>query len=439
VSISASSVWEVRTAGNDTNGGGFVSGASGTDYSQQDSKNSGGNNGSTTDAVGLGTDHITSVSASFTSAMIGNLIYLQGGTGGLAAGWYEVIGFTSSTNIQLDRTVAIGTGITMNIGGALLTWGQANANVVTSNQVWIKAGTYVLTTGTATVAGGVVDLTATGGAAGAEMKWEGYQTTRGDLGTKPVLQVPGAGVTNITMFNAGGQFSTLRNVTFDGNSKTAIMAYHSQNFYNQAIDCRAINVTSNGFQINDTNCNLIRCYVTNCSATYPNAAFHIGDKCAAFGCVAQDCASTGFYMGVGTVAAFCIADTCALGGFANISTGLRLWNCTAYGNTGTGFDFTTAGGNGRFLSLVINCLAEGNSGEGFGTDAASPGVWMFNCGGYNNTSGNYNATNLPHVSDFAAATASFFTDAAGGDFTINNTAGGGALARGTGIPGTMPS
>ena len=53
MALSANSVFEVRTAGNDTNGGGFVTGAAGTDYSQQDAKNTAGSDISTTDAVAL--------------------------------------------------------------------------------------------------------------------------------------------------------------------------------------------------------------------------------------------------------------------------------------------------------------------------------------------------------------------------------------------------
>ena len=90
MALSASGVWEVRTAGNDTNGGGFKSGASGTDYSQQDAKNTAGNNISTTDAVSDGTTTITSATAAFTSAIVGNFIYLTGGTGSIAAQWREV-------------------------------------------------------------------------------------------------------------------------------------------------------------------------------------------------------------------------------------------------------------------------------------------------------------------------------------------------------------
>jgi len=61
--ISVNSVFEVRTAGNDTNGGGFVTGAAGTDYSQQDANNTVGADISTTDAVAAGTTTITSITA----------------------------------------------------------------------------------------------------------------------------------------------------------------------------------------------------------------------------------------------------------------------------------------------------------------------------------------------------------------------------------------
>src|SRR4051794_28973064 len=103
----AARMWEVRTAGADTNGGGYVSG--GTDYSQNDHKNAAGcvscgsttANLSTTDAVANGTTTITSASAAFTSSITGNMIYLQGGSGSLAAGWYQAT-YVSSTSITVD-------------------------------------------------------------------------------------------------------------------------------------------------------------------------------------------------------------------------------------------------------------------------------------------------------------------------------------------------
>src|SRR6266851_651165 len=121
MALNSNCVFEVRTAGTDTNGGGFKSTApvGSTDYSQQDAKNTVGNNISTTDAVAAGTTTITSATASFTSAIVGNVVYLTGGTGTIAAQWREVLTFVNVTTVTIDASIAVSTGMTMNIGGAL--------------------------------------------------------------------------------------------------------------------------------------------------------------------------------------------------------------------------------------------------------------------------------------------------------------------------------
>src|SRR5918993_643506 len=55
------------------NGGGFVAGATGTDYSQQDAPQV-----AVTDAVANGTTTITSDAAAFATTHVGNIIYLAG-------------------------------------------------------------------------------------------------------------------------------------------------------------------------------------------------------------------------------------------------------------------------------------------------------------------------------------------------------------------------
>ena len=69
MALSVSQVWEIRTTGSDTNGGGFHAGASGTDYSQQAAAQV-----TVADAVANGTTTLTSVTASFTAAHVGNLV-----------------------------------------------------------------------------------------------------------------------------------------------------------------------------------------------------------------------------------------------------------------------------------------------------------------------------------------------------------------------------
>ena len=60
MALSANTVLEVRNGGSDTNGGGFVTGAAGTDWSQQDAAQY-----SVTDGVTAGTTTITSATANF--------------------------------------------------------------------------------------------------------------------------------------------------------------------------------------------------------------------------------------------------------------------------------------------------------------------------------------------------------------------------------------
>lgn len=94
--------WEIRTSGVNTNGGGFKAGASGTDWTQQDSAQY-----AVTDAVTDGTTTITSASANFGTDVVGNVLYIQGGTGAIAAGWYEIITRASSTTITVDRSTGL--------------------------------------------------------------------------------------------------------------------------------------------------------------------------------------------------------------------------------------------------------------------------------------------------------------------------------------------
>jgi len=83
MALASATVWEVRTAGNDTNGGGFVTGASGSDWSQQDAARTGADvtDISVTDAVAAGTTTITSATANFDTTIVGNIVYFEGGRG----------------------------------------------------------------------------------------------------------------------------------------------------------------------------------------------------------------------------------------------------------------------------------------------------------------------------------------------------------------------
>lgn len=181
--LSSTVVAEVRPSGANTNGGAFNTAASGTDMSQFDNKNASGcsscqsasANLSTTDAVTNNTTTVTSATAAFTSAIVGNVIYLSGT--GTTTGWYEVTGFTNSTTITVDRATGStgGTGVTMNIGGAFKIGGTLDDDFFESfeagNIIYVKAGTYSV--------GENITISKAGSTSN-PIRVIGYNSTRGD-------------------------------------------------------------------------------------------------------------------------------------------------------------------------------------------------------------------------------------------------------------------
>src|SRR3990167_5264823 len=115
-------VYEIRTSAtaSNVNGGGFNSARGGTDYSQQDAAQLTGTDLTCTAA----STTITSATGGFTSIMVGNFIHLTALTGtGAIVGWYEIVTFTDTNNVIVDRTPTNGvnniTAGTFYVGGAL--------------------------------------------------------------------------------------------------------------------------------------------------------------------------------------------------------------------------------------------------------------------------------------------------------------------------------
>lgn len=417
MAINASTVWEVRTAGNDTNGGGYdASQVGGSDMSQQDAKNTVGNNISTTDAVANGTTTLTSATASFTSAAIGNIIYLQGGTGVLAATRRRVVSVTNATTIVVDATVAAGTGITMNIGGACATPGGAAVNFANDNTVWIKAGTYTQTSAASNVAAGRFNRTG---------YMIGYGATRGDNGGPPLLQADGV-ITNFIMVNLGGA-GYVKNIKCDGNNRANSQAFGLATT-SKAGDCIAVNCTSIAF--NNTGV-CVNCIASGCSTTTPFIGAGIY-----YGCVAKDNTVSGFRDGTFIN---CIADSnsgASSDGFLVNITGQIVINCVAYNNGRHGFNCSLD------AQTIVNCIAEDNGASGTGTGFVGTGnpsglIWANNAA-FSNATADFNLGTGKNSENNSSITGSnsFFVDAPNGDFSLTNASGGGALARATGYPAT---
>jgi hypothetical protein len=441
MAISAGIAWEVRTGGNDTNGGGFLTGASGTDYSQQNSKNSGGNDSSTTDAVTAASSTVTSATANFQTTIVGNLIYLAGGTGSLTGAWYEVKTRVTSTSITVDRNPGASSGVTMNIGGALASPGQAGANKVAGNAIYIASGTYTISTSGTNVATGCVNDT-TGGVSGDGTQnsfWQGYGSAREDLGTAPVLKIAASGVSSVTVIKATGGGLDFTNIKVDGSSKTSIVGFDlSGANYQNGILLIAINCTSYGIRGGGRGY-LWRCAASGGSGTY---GIDIGTAASsAIDCEAFSNTCTGFYWGAAQSNALirCLSYANSGGssyGFTGYGQGIFIANCVAYNNGSHGF-YCQGSVSQSYAFVFKNCIAETNGGYAYFGDNKFRGGWLFFCAAYNNTSGRTHNINR----DITAidGSGSFFVNAGAGNFALNNTASAGALCRATGFPGTMPA
>ncbi|HEV2674171.1 MAG TPA: right-handed parallel beta-helix repeat-containing protein [Aliidongia sp.] len=134
MSIQPTVVWRVRKLGSNLNGGGYdpsISGA-GTDYSQQDAAQL-----TLTDIACSNTTTVTSATGGFTSAMIGNAMWLAGG--GATAGAYFITAVASSNSITIDRapgTIASGGG---KVGGGWADpWVNPLAVAVAGNQIGVR-------------------------------------------------------------------------------------------------------------------------------------------------------------------------------------------------------------------------------------------------------------------------------------------------------------
>lgn len=183
MALAADIVWELRasaTAGN-VNGGGFKTGASGTDYSQQDAAQY-----ALTGVTSAGAGD-TFLTASAAANMVGNVCRVVSGTN-FTAGWYEIIAVSVGVSVQVDRAVTTGVGAAgvINIGGAMSMNSTLDDDLfevfIPGNTVYIKSGTYGL--------GETVSVGTGIGTAAAPINVIGYNATRGDNPTgssRPLL------------------------------------------------------------------------------------------------------------------------------------------------------------------------------------------------------------------------------------------------------------
>ena len=423
MALSANTEWDVRTTGASTNGGGFVSGASGTDYSQQNSPQYALTNGVTS-----GTTTVATSSAS--SDMVGNIAYIAGGSGSITAAWYQITAVSVGVSITVDRSTGLtsGTGVTINVGGAFATIAQAQTPAVAGNIIWIKSGTYTLTTGLTIPV--------------SDLQYSGYGSTHGDNGTKPLITTATNSVNIFTDFAGGVTGVMLNNLSLSTTAGTAGNGIEATSRIMN--DVTIVNCKFSGFNVaiygsDDANTfymNGLSVFNTEITGgvTGINAAAYV------YGCYIHGLSGDGITInhtgqtGVVTVVARTVFNGNSHGINMPASDVVLLFvsECTFYGQSSDGLLYSGtlhAGSVG-----VVNSIFYGNGGYGWNSSSATailgPSINQNNAYG-SNTSGARNGV-VAGLNDVSLS-GDPFNNPSGGDFSLNSTAGAGAACRGAGF------
>lgn len=436
MTIPANTVWEVRYDGDNTNGGGWVTGSSGTDYSQQAAPQ-----WSVTDAVTNGTTTITSATANFDASVVGNVLYIV--VAGTAYRRY-VTAYTNSTTIVVDATLSSGSGQTMKIGGAVANFGSilsgsGSARIQSAgNIIYVKynASSYAISSGSH------YGFCFLAGTVAAPNYIVGYDTTRTlnntDANRPTFLNTYSQGV-----FYTSNNCYYFRNLIIDNNNTLfAYCVYLANGGVGHVFErCDFLNYYGSS-AVDEASCNyitFIRCKFSGNTSGYSIAGIRITANTYIEHC---EFLAGRYAINVGSAAMHVqIRNTTikgqVLASLISTQTGglLNVTNCNFVGNTTHAIDIS---GASPVASLFENCIVTNNGGWGWYATSRKD-VRILNCAGYSNTSGDYNSTYITNVTGFISLSGDPFVDRTNNNFALDTTAGEGNALRQVGYPTTSAS
>lgn len=386
--------------------------------------------------------NFTSVATPAAVNWIGNIIAVSSGTGFTV----QRVAITSISGLNYIADKSMGTlastGGNGKLGAAFASIGQAGAVFVASNTVWVKynATAFSSTSTTANTTNGRLSLTA--GTVTAPSIIRGFDVTPGDTTTnRPTLKWGVNAASNALTASPAGGFCIFENLIYD---------------------CNRANFTSTrGISMSGATVVVRRCKLTSAAASAIAMTSAGGNMQIFQDLEITDCASA---------AAIAITNTTPVvvinsfihdntnDGINSTSTGqisvvntIFSTNKNAAANSGIALtstarlyvdncDFYNSGSHGIDLQAatqahIENSHFEANGGYGINT-VASGFVYIFNNGYYNNTSGTYPSSVIATKNVIGDITLSGtgYTNAAGNDFSKNNTASQGALLRAAAFP-----
>jgi len=418
MAIASTTEWDVRTTGDDSNGGGFNTASTGTDYSQQDSAQV-----VYTDLVINGaTNKLSSAAQPFTADHVGNVINITGGTG-FTTGRYQVSSVASGI-ATMDRAVGTlsSTGGSGKLGGAMATPDAVNVVMANQNVAWIKTGTYNVTTSFHFAS---------------QYAIIGYGSAHGDNGAPPTINMT-ANSTPIVVTWGGTLLTWLHNLILTTSAATKSDAINGTGSLTVVSSCTIMGFV-NGVNQGTQNVIVRDSYITGCTAcgVVGSGAVNIINS-VIDGSGQENVRISGTNAAGLTVSRSLIVHGASSGIKCTAGANVSIVQSTIAGNAGDGILVPTL--SVPYTLYIESTVIYGNGGYGVRNNdsAAKALVSVFsraNALGAN-TSGNY--LRAPSGLAEVALTADPFTNSAGGDYSLNSTAGGGASCKGAGYPGAFP-
>lgn len=424
--------WDIRTTGNDANGGGFQLGSTGTDRSQSDAAYQ----AYTDIVIGGTTTQATSVAHAFDATTPGNIINITGGVGCTVQRVQAVSQADGVVTFDKSLGTAAST-CTGNLGGSLLTVGLAVSLSTNFNTIHIKSGTYTFTS-TAAFNNSY------------ETTMIGFQTTHKDFGTRPLITTATNSTPLIQVDGNSGVVSIFANINFSNTAAVRALGIskiggaHSGRFYRCSFDgfSEAIGTTT----LWTSYLSLTEVEIKNSTGNGINSRslVEISDS------YIHDNGGAGVYLGSLSVSSkFVVRLSRSIfanndgGGFVQANGNVYSQILEAKDNVfyGNGADGIQSGAvNGATPSMLIDLSGNifyGNTLYGI-DNPVSPIISGLNRANAYGANGTDPRLNMPEGVGDVTLTEDPFTNAAAGDYSLNSAAGGGALLKGMGYPGVFP-
>ncbi len=411
--------------------------APGTDRSKQTGLQVNVDNATiTATTAGANSNVITFTGYVPTAADVGNTFLSTAGTN-INVGLYEITAWTATTWTvtgaqNLTTAGGAGSAITGVMGGAFATPGRAAQFVTAGNGLFINynAASFGASASTNVAAGSL--------STGNFSFIVGYDTTRDIGNTDANRPTIAASANSVTILNLSRANALVANLILDGTGRTSTTGLVMGGGNGTIRNCKALTAANIGF-LPSAQTTFLFCEATGCGDGFKTQAA----GCVYIGCTANSNTgsnggwnATSFYICIN-----CVSRSNTATGYVGNTSGYYSQDCVAYGNGTSGFDMS---GGGCFLA---NCISYGNTGVGFRQNVAAASVtsiYLANCAGGGN-SANFSAAGgsvfvaLARIASFVTLTGNPFTSAAGGDFSLNSTAGAGAACKAAGIPGSTAS